>query len=119
VKGIIGRSLLAAVLTLALTPAVHSHSLLLSSVPLPGAVVSRPPTVTLRFNNRIEKKLCQIRLVSPRGETRTLPVSTDGALDALEAPLPPLAAGRYRVDWRVLSTDGHVVSGTFAFSVSP
>ena len=75
--------------------------------------------MTLRFNNRIEKKLCQIRLVSPRGEAQPLTVRTDGAVDALEAPLPALAAGRYRVDWRVLSTDGHVVSGTFAFSVSP
>ena len=110
---------LAAVFTLALASAADAHSLLLSSVPTAGAVVSGAPAVTLRFNNRIEKKLCQIRLLSPRGEAETLPVRTDGALDALEAPLPPLAAGRYRVNWRVLSTDGHVVSGTFAFSVSP
>jgi len=104
---------------LACAPAVHAHSLLLSSVPPAGAVVNGAPAVALRFNNRIEKKLSQIRLVSPRGEAQPLTVRTDGALDALEAPLPPLAAGRYRVDWRVLSTDGHVVSGTFAFSVSP
>jgi hypothetical protein len=37
----------------------------------------------------------------------------------LEAPLPRLAAGRYRIEWRVLSTDGHVVNGAFAFSLSP
>ena len=110
---------LAGVFLLALAPAVHAHSLLLSSVPSADAVVSGAPAVRLRFNNRIEKKLSRIRLVSPRGEAQTLPVRTDGAVDALEAPLPPLAAGRYRVDWRVLSTDGHVVSGTFAFSVSP
>jgi methionine-rich copper-binding protein CopC len=113
-------SLLATVgLTLSLVSAAHAHSLLLSSVPSAGAVVNGVPVVTLRFNNRIEKKLSRIRLVSPRGEAQALAVRTDGAVDALEAPLPPLAAGRYRVDWRVLSTDGHVVSGTFAFSVSP
>ncbi len=104
---------------LALASPVHAHSLLLSSMPAADAVVSGPPAVSLRFNNRIEKTLCRIRLVSPRGETQTLAVRNGGAVDALEAPLPPLAAGRYRVDWRVLSTDGHVVSGTFAFSVSP
>jgi methionine-rich copper-binding protein CopC len=109
----------AAALVLALGSGAHAHSLLLSSVPQAGAVVNGASAVSLRFNNRIEKKLCQIRLVSPRGEAQALPVRTDGALDALEAPLPTLAAGRYRVDWRVLSTDGHVVSGTFAFSVSP
>jgi methionine-rich copper-binding protein CopC len=117
VKG--SKLFLTVVFTLAFAASAHAHSLLLSSVPPAGAVVDGAPAVTLRFNNRIEKKLCQIRLVSPRGEAQALAVRTDGALDALEAPLPPLAAGRYRVDWRVLSTDGHVVSGTFAFSVSP
>ena len=110
---------LAAVLGLVLAPAAHPHSLLLSSVPPAGATVSGAPAVTLRFNNRIEKRLSRIRLVDSRGEAQALPVRGDGAVDGLEAPLPPLAAGRYRVDWRVLSTDGHVVSGTFAFSVSP
>jgi copper resistance protein C len=104
---------------LALAHPAHAHSLLLSSAPGADAVVREAPAVTLRFNNRIEKKLCQIRLVSPRGEPQALPVRTDGDVDALEAPLPSLAAGRYRVEWRVLSTDGHVVSGAFAFSVSP
>lgn len=114
-----GSTVLSAVLVLALASAAHAHSLLLSSVPTAGTAVNGAPAVTLRFNNRVEKKLCQIRLVSPRGEAQALTVRTDGALDTLEAPLPALAAGRYRVDWRVLSTDGHVVSGTFAFSVSP
>ena len=111
--------LVAAVFALVLPSEVHAHSLLLASVPKADAVVSGAPAVTLRFNNRIEKKLSRIRLVSPRDEAQALAVRSDGAVDALEAPLPPLAAGRYRVDWRVLSTDGHVVSGTFAFSVSP
>ena len=104
---------------LALAAAAHAHSLLLSSVPPAGSTVNGAPAVTLHFNNRIEKKLSRIRLVPPRGEAQALTVRADGAVDALEAPLPPLAAGRYRVDWRVLSTDGHVVSGTFDFSVSP
>ena len=32
-------------------------------------------------------------------------------------PLPSVPPGRYRVEWQVLSTDGHVVSGRFAFTV--
>lgn len=106
---------------LALTPAspAAAHSLLLASVPAADAVVGSAPAVALRFNNRIEKKLSRIRLVPGKGDAQTLPLRTDGAVDTLEAPLPPLAAGRYRIEWRVLSTDGHVVSGTFAFSVAP
>jgi methionine-rich copper-binding protein CopC len=102
-----------------LASAAHAHSLLLSSVPSAGATVNGAPAVTLRFNNRIEKKLSRIRLVFPRGEAHALTVRADGAVDALEAPLPPLAGGRYRVEWRVLSTDGHLVSGVVPFRVAP
>lgn len=111
--------LAAAALALSLVSSAGAHSLLIASVPSAGAAVNGVPAVTLRFNNRIEKKLSQIRLVPPGGEAQVLPVRVDGAVDALEAPLPPLPPGPYRVEWRVLSTDGHVVSGTFAFSVSP
>jgi methionine-rich copper-binding protein CopC len=104
---------------LALSPApVVSHSLLLASVPAADAVVTEAPAVALRFNNRIEKKLSQVRLVPAAGDARVLALRPDGAVDTLEAPLPPLPAGRYRIEWRVLSTDGHVVSGAFAFRVS-
>ena len=106
-------------LSLWLASAAPAHSLLLDSSPAAEAVVRSAPGVALRFNNRIEKKLSQLRLVPPRGEPQVLPLGTGGAVDALEAPLPPLMPGRYRVEWRVLSTDGHVVSGAFAFSVSP
>lgn len=111
--------LLASALVLGFAPTGHAHSLLLSSAPSAGSVVDGATAVTLRFNNRIEKKLSQIRLVSPGGEAHALALRAEGAVDALEAALPPLIPGRYRVDWRVLSTDGHVVSGTFAFTVSP
>ena len=111
--------LMTSALALWLAPAATAHSLLIGSFPGADAVVTTAPGVALRFNNRIEKKLSQLRLVPPRGEPQVLPLQTDGAVDALEAPLPPLRAGRYRVEWRVLSTDGHVVSGAFAFSVSP
>ena len=106
---------------LALWPAASAgaHSLLLASSPGADAVMTAPAGVALRFNNRIEKKLSHIRLVPPRGEPQGLLLRTDGAVDVLDASLPSLTPGRYRVEWRVLSTDGHVVSGAFAFSVAP
>lgn len=111
--------LVAGALALWLAPAAPAHSLLIASSPSADTVVAAAPAVALRFNNRIEKKLSQLRLVPHRGEPHVLHLRTGGAVDALEALLPPLMPGRYRVEWRVLSTDGHVVSGAFAFSVSP
>jgi copper resistance protein C len=111
---------LAAVAALVLAAEVaHAHSLLLESDPVAGSVVSAAPArVSLRFNNRIEKRLSRVRLFGPGNDARELPVaSDDGAADRVIAPAPALHTGVYRVEWQVLSTDGHIVSGRFSFEV--
>ena len=105
------------ILVLTVVPAT-SHSLLMESSPVANSVVTiSPHEVRLRFNNRIEKRLSRLRLVNEKGEGRDLTVATDGAADWLTAPVPAVAPGRYRVEWQVLSTDGHVVSGRFGFTI--
>jgi methionine-rich copper-binding protein CopC len=97
-----------------------AHSLLLESAPAASSALSASPAeLRLRFNNRIEKRLSRVRLVNDKGEGRELAVATDGAADWLTAPVPAIVPGRYRVEWQVLSTDGHVVSGRFVFTVKP
>ncbi len=97
-----------------------AHSLLLGSTPPADAVVAGSPgRLTLRFNNRIEKRLCRLRMVDGAGAARDLTPLGDGPADRLEAALPALGAGAYRVEWQVLSTDGHVVSGRFSFKIAP
>jgi methionine-rich copper-binding protein CopC len=73
----------------------------------------------LRFNNRIEKKLSKVRLVGDKGARLEVPVAVTGRADTLTGALPGLAPGRWRLEWQVLSTDGHVVSGSFSFRVAP
>jgi len=106
---------------LALAGGTPAHSLLLESSPVAGATLAAPPQqITLRFNNRIEKKLSAIRLVDERGAPRPVTVlAADGPADRLTATLSSLPPGAWRVEWRVLSTDGHIVSGAFSFRVAP
>ena len=107
-------------LLVGLAAPVASHSLLLEATPAPGAVLTAPPPrASLRFNNRIEKRLCRLRLAETAGERRELAVRSDGPPDRLEAALPPLGPGRFSLEWHVLSTDGHVVSGSIPFRVEP
>jgi methionine-rich copper-binding protein CopC len=115
------RAAAAGVLVVALAGGAAAHSLLLESVPAAGATLTAPPEqITLRFNNRIEKKLSTIRLVDERGAPRAVTVlGTDGSADRLTATLSPLPPGAWRIEWRVLSTDGHIVSGAFSFRVAP
>ncbi len=107
--------------SLALTGSAAAHSLLLESTPAAGAVLaSAPRQLELRFNNRIEKSLSRVRLLDDRGTAQPLVVQVDaGSADRVLATMPPLTPGTWRVEWQVLSTDGHVVSGRFDFRVAP
>jgi len=114
-------ALAAGALVLATAGSVAAHSLLLESTPAAGAVVSVPPSrVALRFNNRIEKPLSRLRLLDERGGEQPLVISaSEAAADRLSAAMPALSPGQYRVEWQVLSTDGHIVVGSFVFRVTP
>jgi methionine-rich copper-binding protein CopC len=98
-----------------------AHSLLLSSSPAAGAVVAAPPgRITLTFNNRVEKALSRVRLLDAGGRRQSLEVAVaEGPPDSVAATVPALAPGSYRVEWQVLSTDGHVVRGAFSFRLQP
>ena len=115
--------LLAALLgaVVAMAPATATaHSLLLEASPAVDALLSGPPTqIALRFNNRVEKRLCTILLVDARGETLRAEVQADGPADRLNAAAPALGPGTWRLEWRVLSTDGHVVTGRYSFRIAP
>jgi methionine-rich copper-binding protein CopC len=59
-------------------------------------------------------------VLDERGASRPVTVLvSDGAADRLTATVSALAAGAWRVEWQVLSTDGHIVSGNFSFRVAP
>lgn len=112
--------MLAGALWLVLPAAAAGHSLLLESSPPAGTQTANPPSVIeLVFNNRVEKRLCRVRLVDGRGAARTLAISPGGPPDRLQAPAPALGPGSWRVEWVVMSADGHVMSGAFAFRVGP
>ena len=115
------RWLLAAGLALAVAGPAAAHSLLLESAPAAGATLTAAPReLTLRFNNRIEKSLSRIRLLDDQGAARPLAITLDdGTADRLTATVPSLPPGRWRVEWQVLSMDGHVVTGRFEFRLAP
>lgn len=114
VAGIAGAAILA-------SPAVAAaHSLLLEARPAANSAVAAPPRVTLRFNNRIEKRLSRVTIVDASRVRHDLAVvAAEGATDTLTLLAPPLAPGSYHIEWQVLSADGHVVNGRYAFRVVP
>ncbi len=102
---------------LGLVLGAFAHARLVASTPANGAVLTAAPErVTLRFDHEVEPALG--RMVLEREPPAALPPIADGA-DArtLVGALPPLGPGAYRVTWRVVSRDGHPVSGELRFVV--
>ena len=102
-------------LMLAAGPA-HAHATLLNSIPANGATVSEPKTLTLTFTS--ELRLVTVRLTAD-GFDEALDVDRSAAAAKIfSIPLPALGAAKYTVKWRAAAADGHIMTGSFAFTVA-
>ncbi|WP_033327454.1 copper resistance CopC family protein [Streptomyces yerevanensis] len=99
-------------------PQAAAHTELDTSSPGADATLAGlPPRVTLSFSDAMTQKYAKVAVTGPdgasaataepqiTGKTVTLPLDT-------AAP-----AGRYTVGYRVVSADGHPVSGSYTFTV--
>lgn len=100
------------------------HATLLRSAPRANSVLKTPPeTVRLVFSEAVVPELSQIALVRRDAQrvvidSVRLPVANDPHdVHTLIGRVSALKAGRHTVMWRVLSADGHPISGNFAFVV--
>jgi copper transport protein len=106
---------------LAARPAVPYHATLISSEPAKGSTIaSSPARIYLVFSEEVEASLGSIRLVGPAGRVVALKSTGDPRnVSALVGPLTtPLDNGSWRVEWRIVSEDGHPIDGSFTFTVA-
>jgi len=98
---------------------VSAHALIVESTPRPDDTVSPPfSRVVLRFNSRIEEPVARVWIVGPDGGRVPLRVNGNAPPGHLIAAVPVLAPGSYRLEWQVLSADGHLTRGSFQFRVA-
>lgn len=105
--------------TVAATPTTaFAHSHLRSTSPAAHASVAEPMTeVTLTFDEPVKQTFSTIVVTGPdnvsysRGDVRVVDSTA-------HQPVYPLRSGGYTVTWRVVSADGHPVTGSFAFTVN-
>ncbi|MDX3521986.1 copper resistance protein CopC [Streptomyces scabiei] len=109
----------AALAVLAATaPQAAAHTELDTSSPGTNATLAGPPPrVTLTFSDEMTQKYAKVAVTGPDGKP-----ASDGApqVDGRTVTLPLDAgspAGRYTVGYRVVSADGHPVSGSYTFTV--
>ncbi len=96
----------------------QGHGIVLDSTPKHQETVPAPKRIVIRFNSRLEKKLCSVTLVGPQQQNVLLMrQEAEAPPDTLIYALPDLKPGPYRAKWKVLAADGHVTEGFIAFTV--
>ncbi|WP_405961265.1 copper resistance protein CopC [Streptomyces sp. NBC_00024] len=99
-------------------PQATAHTELVTSSPGKGAsLAGLPPSVTLTFSDTMTQKYAKVAVTAadgvpaaagePQVEGKTVTLALDAAA----------TGGRYTVGYRVVSADGHPVSGSYTFTV--
>ena len=108
------------VLMCALPARALAHIRLESSLPAAGATLDVPPTtLRLRFSAHIEARYTTLVAVTADG--RRIPL--DGFVfepnsdRELSVPFPSVPTGAVTIEWRTAGADGHVLEGSFAFTI--
>jgi len=96
-----------------------AHTRLVGSDPVDGTSLDTGPSnVALEFNEQMQPGFSTITVVGPDGtQFQTGEVSAEG--NAVRIGVGPLgSAGRYEIGYRVISEDGHPVTGSVAFTLT-
>jgi methionine-rich copper-binding protein CopC len=108
-----------AALPLAVAPAASAHATRIATDPADNAALAQGPArVSATFNEAMQDAFAAMTVVGPDGNLwSTGAPRVQGAVVSVEVrPLGP--AGRYTVNYRATSADGHVVSGSWGFDLT-
>lgn len=84
-----------------------------------ATVVVSPTRVRIWFDGALEPAFSTLRVQHASGQPVDKGDARVDPADAtlLEASLPPLSPGTYRVIWSVVARDGHRTEGDYTFSI--
>ncbi len=98
-----------------------AHAYVVSSSPASGEVLEKSPeSIFVQFDEEIEPAFFSLQVLSPSGERLDKGDATiaPGHPDRLVGGLNPgLTDGFYTIKWKVVSSDGHPVTGTIVFQI--
>jgi methionine-rich copper-binding protein CopC len=107
-----------ALLAAALVPGLAmAHAHLLVTVPVDKSVIlAMPAQVSLQFTEAV--RITALSIEKKGGKDKVVLKAPADARATVHADAPKLKAGAYLLNWRGLSDDGHVTSGTVHFTVT-
>lgn len=99
---------------------VNAHSSLISATPEKGAVLTKLPSeVSLTFNESLleigNENPNKVEVVNSMGDVLSGAAKVSGPV--ISVPVQITGNDEYRVSYRVVSADGHVIEGSYSFNV--
>lgn len=103
--------------TLLWSAPVSAHDRLVSSSPEHGDELdSQPDWLELEFSGNVQDVGAEIKVMHEGADVSAGEITVENR--TVKSALPDdLSPGDYTVDWRVVSEDGHPISGTFDFAI--
>ncbi|WP_028927303.1 copper resistance CopC family protein [Pseudonocardia acaciae] len=101
------------------TGTAFAHNVLVGSDPADrSSLPAGPSQVTLKFDLPVQESFSTVTVVGPNGNHfEAGQAKVDG--NSVTAPVSPLGpAGQYTVGYRIVSDDGHPVSGSISFTLT-
>lgn len=110
--------LLSLLTVLGLAAPAQAHDRLLESNPVTNATLNESPKkISLTFSAAVESLGSSVKLVDSDGDAASVG-SLEGKGATVTADVKEeLSAGDYEIRWRVVSSDGHAISGVTPFTV--
>lgn len=97
--------------------AAVAHGSKMQSMPADGQTVAAG-TKAMHLMFDAPMRITRVTMTAAKGKTyRVNGPAANQAVKVWEGKLPKLAPGKYTVDWRGMSPDGHPMKGDFAFTV--
>jgi methionine-rich copper-binding protein CopC len=104
---------------LAIATEASAHVALVKATPAANAAGAAPTAIQLQFSGKVEPKFSAFDLLKADGSKIPVvagPAAPDGR--AISGTVGhPLTPGVYKVAWRIVSADGHRMTGAYNFTV--
>jgi methionine-rich copper-binding protein CopC len=95
-----------------------AHARLARSSPTNGAILDAASEAVLIFDSPVEQRFARFALRLPDNSLRNLEAPRDAGLTrAITVSFGSLSAGEYRLQWSVVSRDGHRITGVVRFTI--
>jgi len=119
VKGFVACLLVIGLTVLQVHEAWAHASLVKSDPPRRSTLSESPSKIQLWFNEEIETAYAAVSVVDVNDKvvSKAAPEKVANDPKSIILALPKLAAGAYKVQFRVLSIDGHVVDSNYSFRI--